>query len=263
MNDDALPALPVDPVAGSKLAQGVRDPGPDMGGDAPPLQQDTFAAGMFDSHYSFFDLFLDADPVVKAVVIILLAASVWSWTIIFEKTYRLWRLMAKMTLFEQMFQNSVSVKEFFDRFSSADTDHPMGMMVLSLVRDMGKNKDDPAERSARRRESVLTSVLTKEMIHLRRRLDFLASVGSSAPFIGLFGTVWGIMNSFQAIGFSKNTSLAVVAPGIAEALFATALGLVAAIPAVLAYNRISNILRRMEAQLVTFGEELLNFVPYR
>lgn len=252
MNEDSLPAVPTGNVADGAVL--------DLPNTSAAGQSlDSIAGG-----YSFFDLFLDADPVVKLVILLLLGASIWSWAIIIEKGLKLWRINQRMTLFEKAFHAADSFQVFLDNLTHADSNHPMGALLISLARDVGKESVHRSDQDLRRRyETLLAGTLGREMEILRKDLDFLATVGSSAPFIGLFGTVWGIMNSFQAIGFSKNTSLAVVAPGIAEALFATALGLVAAIPAVIGYNRINHVLRRMENRMVIFADELLLIFPLR
>lgn len=209
---------------------------------------------------SVWGLFLQADPLVKLVMLFLLAASFWSWAIIFDKLLRLRRLRAIADRFEETFWSGGSIDTLYDRAGHNPQD-PMAAVFSAGMREW-KNSTAKGAVAEERVGSVLQRVdramrltLGREMEGLERHLTFLASVGSTAPFIGLFGTVWGIMNSFQSIAISKNTSLAVVAPGIAEALFATAMGLVAAIPAVIAFNKISNELKRYANRIEGFTTE--------
>ena len=217
-------------------------------------------AGSVARDLSVWGLFLQADWIVKIVMILLLLASFWCWAIIFEKIIRLRRLWAQAGEFEEAFWSGGSLEDLYDRMDSRPTD-PMSSIFIAAMREWrrsaSKGLAEPAHKAslAVRIERVMHITLGREMDHLERYMTFLASVGSTAPFIGLFGTVWGIMNSFQAIAISKDTSLAVVAPGIAEALFATALGLVAAIPAVVAYNKISSDIGRYAARLEAFSGE--------
>jgi biopolymer transport protein TolQ len=217
-------------------------------------------AGSVAHDLSVWALFLNADLLVKAVMVILLLASFWCWAIIFEKLVRMRRLRRQATTFEEAFWSGGSLDDLYDRIGARPED-PMTAIFIAAMREWrrsaarGIRGDPQREALADRIERVMHITLGREMEDLERYMPFLASVGSTAPFIGLFGTVWGIMNSFSAIAVSKNTSLAVVAPGIAEALFATALGLIAAIPAVLAYNKISNDLGRYAARLESFAGE--------
>lgn len=219
--------------------------------------------GSVTSDLSIFGLFLEADIVVKIVLVILLACSFWTWAIIFEKITRLRRLRSRAEDFEESFWSGGSLDDLYDRLDSRPTD-PMSALFVSAMREWRRSiakglasTDQARGRLQQRIERVMGITLGREMDRLERHMIFLASVGSAAPFVGLFGTVWGIMNAFTSIAASKNTSLAVVAPGIAEALFATALGLVAAIPAVIAFNKLSNELgryaTRLEAFMVEFG----------
>ena len=210
---------------------------------------------------SLWGLFIQADIVVKMVMLILLFASFWSWAIIFEKAMRLKRLNSRARQFEESFWSGGSLEELFDRISARPTD-PMASIFVAAMREWRRSASkgllgsDQLRASLQQRvERVMQITLGREMEQVERQMVFLASVGAAAPFIGLFGTVWGIMNSFASIAASKNTSLAVVAPGIAEALFATALGLVAAIPAVLAFNKLSNELGRYALKLEAFSGE--------
>ncbi|MBK8177151.1 MAG: protein TolQ [Rhodospirillales bacterium] len=207
-------------------------------------------------------LFMNADWVVKFVMVALLFASVWCWAIIFEKSFSLRRLNARADRFEQAFWSGSAVDDLYDRIGGHPPD-PMSAVFVAAMREWrrtaAKHQGDsiPAETLGQRIERVMQLTASRELDRIERYMTFLASTGSTAPFIGLFGTVWGIMNSFQAIGATKNTSLAVVAPGIAEALFATALGLLAAIPAVLAYNKLSRDLDRYAGRLNGFAGEFL------
>ena len=214
-------------------------------------------AGSLGHDMSVWGLFLQADVVVKIVMIVLLLASVWSWAIIFEKWFRLRTMQARADAFEEAFWSGGSLEDLFYR-AEKGRHHPMSSIFTSAMREWrrsgNRNVGDVAGL-AQRIERVMYVTLGREMDKADRHMTFLASVGSTAPFIGLFGTVWGIMNSFQAIAMSKDTSLAVVAPGIAEALFATALGLVAAIPAVLAYNKLSSDFGRYVTRLEAFTSE--------
>ena len=209
---------------------------------------------------SVLGLFLEADIVVKIVMIGLILASFWCWAIIFDKVVRLKKLQRRASTFEDEFWSGGSLEDLYDRLGPRDLD-PMGSIFASAMREwrrataMGAGRERNAAGLQQRIERVMDITLGREMDRLERQMIFLASVGSSAPFVGLFGTVWGIMNAFTSIAASKNTSLAVVAPGIAEALFATALGLVAAIPAVIAYNKISSDLDNYAGRLEAFAGE--------
>ncbi len=208
---------------------------------------------------SVLGLFLQADWVVKTVILLLLAASVWVWAIIFEKTVTLRRANRAGTTFEDRFWSGGSLDELFESEGARPT-HPMAAVFGAAMGEWRRSAQvagaDMSRGSVRERVDRAVSVtVSREMERLERWMVFLASVGSTATFVGLFGTVWGIMRSFAAIAVSKNTNLSVVAPGIAEALFATAIGLAAAIPAVLAYNKISNDLARLAGRLEGFGTE--------
>jgi biopolymer transport protein TolQ len=217
--------------------------------------------GSFDaSDLSILSLILRADIVVQAVMLMLAFASVWCWAIIFEKVIRIKRVNRRSDKFEDSFWSGGSLEDLFDRIGNNPSD-PMSAVFSSAMREWRRGASRSVSNDVlkgglqERIERVMQVTLGREMERLEKYMTFLASVGSTAPFIGLFGTVWGIMNSFQSIALSKNTSLAVVAPGIAEALFATALGLVAAIPAVLAYNKLSADLNRYANRLENFSHE--------
>lgn len=208
---------------------------------------------------SILGLFLQADIVVKIVMLALLAASVWVWAIVFEKITSLRRVERAAEGFEDRFWSGGSLDELFDE-EGAKPDHPMAAVFGAAMNEWRRSLRvagaDISRSGVRDRvERAMAVTIQREMERLEKWMIFLASVGSTAPFIGLFGTVWGIMHSFSAIAAMHNTNLAVVAPGIAEALFATAIGLVAAIPAVLAYNKLSTDLARFAARLEGFGTE--------
>lgn len=210
------------------------------------------------SNFSFFSLFLKADFVVKFVIIILIAASIYSWAIIIEKYKLFKKINGSSSFFEDQFWSSKSADSLYKKLEGYNED-PMANVFKAGMDFMIKNKS----RSASTQERVLqalSSSIDKEMEIVEKKLTFLATVGSTAPFIGLFGTVWGIMNSFQSIAISRNTSLAIVAPGIAEALFATALGLLAAIPAVVAYNKFNSDSRRYSARIENFCKRFLSII---
>jgi biopolymer transport protein TolQ len=206
-------------------------------------------------------LFMRAHWVVKIVMVMLFFASVWTWAIILDKMWRLRRLETRALKFEDAFWSGGSLDDLYERVGQRPSD-PMTAVFSSAMREWRRSAARGLVQQAASRtglqariDRVMQVTLGREMDRLERYMIFLASVGSTAPFIGLFGTVWGIMTSFQAIAATKQTSLAVVAPGIAEALFATALGLVAAIPAVVAYNKISNDLGRYGGRLEAFAVE--------
>ena len=214
--------------------------------------------GAFD--LSIMSLFFRADPVVKLVILGLFLSSVWSWAIIINKIKIIKKLNIVTKKFEEIFWSSNSLEDLYTKTESKN-DHAMistfNKAMIEWLTIRGTKLKDQMES---RLNNTFISSINNEMTKLEKNMIFLASLGSSAPFVGLFGTVWGIMNSFQAIGITKNTSLAVVAPGIAEALFATALGLIAAIPAVIAYNKISSVFDNYSIRLETFAQEFVNRV---
>jgi biopolymer transport protein TolQ len=229
-----------------------------MGNDAVTATQLT---GSVSSDLSMIALFWQSDIVVKAVMIALLLASVWCWAIIFEKIIRLRRVIGQADRFENDFWSGGSLEVLYDRIG-VNPVHPMAVLFASAMREWRRSSEKGLVRGEmpiggvqQRIAQVMRVTIDREMERLERYLGFLATVGSTAPFIGLFGTVWGIINSFHSIALSKNTSIAVVAPGIAEALFATALGLVAAIPAVVAYNKFSSDLNHYSTRLEGFAGE--------
>ena len=218
------------------------------------------------SDFSIFSLFLQADVVVKIVILLLLFSSVWSWTIIFSKYTRLKGIMMETEDFEEKFYSSETLSKLSKRIGGQPT-HPMesvffsAMVYFDRIKTGFSNKNFEFKKSfCENVKKEMEIVINKELSSLEKGLNFLASVGSTAPFIGLFGTVWGIMNSFQSIAISRNTSLAIVAPGIAEALFATALGLLAAIPAVVAYNKFNNDTIKYTQKLENFSKRFLTII---
>lgn len=217
--------------------------------------------GGYEHSMSAWALFMQADMIVKLVMLMLLMASLWSWAIIFQKKGLLSRLNRRANRFEDSFWSGEPLDKIYERVKNSKPDPLLrtfsaGMEEWQAGVASGIPSSESLQASLRQRvERAMSVMIGREMNMLERGMTFLASVGSSAPFIGLFGTVWGIMNSFSAIASTNNTSLAVVAPGIAEALFATALGLVAAIPAVIAYNVFSNALNRYADRLEAFTNE--------
>ena len=206
--------------------------------------------------FSLWSLFLRADFVVKFVIILLIFSSIFSWALIFDK-FKLFKNINKSTEdFEKKFWKAKSA-ESFNNSLPANSNDPAILIFKSAMAELVKTKRQSSAIQAARVGRVLEIATDNEMRKVEKNFTFLATVGSTAPFIGLFGTVWGIMNSFTAIGISQNTSLAVVAPGIAEALFATALGLVAAIPAVLFFNKFNNMLEILNNKLDVFSDEIL------
>ena len=209
---------------------------------------------------SIWGLFLSADIVVKAVMLMLILASIWSWTIIFEKLRSIRTEFNRADAFEDEFWSGGPLDKLYDDLGP-DPDGVMARVFSSAMREWqrsilgGKANRNGVHSISERIERTMSVVINRELAVVEKGMTFLASVGSVAPFVGLFGTVWGIMNSFQSIAESRNTSLAIVAPGIAEALFATALGLAAAIPAVVAYNRFSSQIDSFSARLEGFSSE--------
>ena len=209
--------------------------------------------------FSLMQLFLRADFVVKSVIIILIAASVYSWALIFEK-YRLFKRIEKSTSsFEDKFWKSRSAESFYNSFTNKEKD-PLASIFQSAMNELIKTKSKSSSVQTNRVSRVLEISADNEITSIEKHFIFLATVGSTAPFIGLFGTVWGIMNSFQSIAISRNTSLAIVAPGIAEALFATALGLLAAVPAVIAYNKFNSDSKRYSGRIENFSKRFISII---
>ena len=218
----------------------------------------TQAVGLASSaDFSLVNLFIRADIVVKSVIILLIACSIYSWAVIIEK----FRLFKKINIsteeFETKFWNSKSAETFYNNLP-ANLDDPMALIFKDAMQNLLKRRSKTDLNN--RMTTMLETGIEKQMSKISKGFTFLATVGSTAPFIGLFGTVWGIMNSFQSIAISRNTSLAIVAPGIAEALFATALGLLAAIPAVVAYNKFNNDSAKYSQKLENFSRRFLTII---
>jgi biopolymer transport protein TolQ len=213
--------------------------------------------GLSSSDLSLFGLFLQAHWIVKVVMLGLLSASIWVWAIVIEKFILYRRTRRAMDAFEQAFWSGQSLEELYRSLSSRPT-HSMAALFVAAMREWKRSFEGTARSFAglqMRIEKVMDVTIAREIERLEARLLVLATVGSAGPFIGLFGTVWGIMTSFQSIAASKNTSLAVVAPGIAEALFATAIGLVAAIPATIFYNKFVSEVNKQAQRLEGFADE--------
>ena len=210
-----------------------------------------------NTDFSILSLFLRADFVVKSVIIILIASSVYSWAIIFDKIIMFRRINKDSEDFEEKFWKSKSAETFYNSLP-ASLDNPMAQLFKDSMQAVMKSRSK--SNISQRLENILEVNIEKQMNLVNNKFTFLAPVGSTAPFIGLFGTVWGIMNSFQSIAISRNTSLAIVAPGIAEALFATALGLLAAIPAVIAYNKFGNDSKKYSQKLENFSKRFISII---
>ena len=210
-----------------------------------------------NTDFSLLSLFFRADIVVKSVIVILIVCSIYSWAVIIEK-FRLFKKINKSSEeFEEKFWNSKSAETFYNNLPSNIQD-PMALVFQNAMEGLLKKKS--RSNLSERMTALLENGIEKQMDKIDKGFTFLATVGSTAPFIGLFGTVWGIMNSFQSIAISRNTSLAIVAPGIAEALFATALGLLAAIPAVVAYNKFNTESKKYSLKLENFSKRFLTII---
>jgi biopolymer transport protein TolQ len=223
----------------------------------------TTLAGSVATHdFSIIGMFMHADFVVKGVMILLIFASIWCWAIIFEKWFLFNKVKAKAARFENEFWSSEALDKFYEK-TKKRANHPMAIIFVAAMEEWFRSKNSNSQQDAQgiklslreRIVQVMQVARNREMEHVESGLGFLATTGAAAPFVGLFGTVWGIMNSFQAIAMSKNTSLVAVAPGISEALFATAIGLFAAIPAVIAYNKFSSEVARFSNKLEDFSTE--------
>ncbi len=210
-----------------------------------------------NADFSILNLFLRADIIVKSVIILLIASSIYSWAIIIEK-YKLFKKINQSSEeFENKFWKSKSAESFYNNLPQ-EIDDPMANVFKDTMQVIIKSKSK--SNLSNRLESMLEVNIEKQLNVIEKNFTFLATVGSTAPFIGLFGTVWGIMNSFQSIAISRNTSLAIVAPGIAEALFATALGLLAAIPAVVAYNKFNSDSKKYSQKLENFSRRFTSII---
>ena len=210
-----------------------------------------------NTDFSLWSLFIRADFIVKSVIIMLIGCSIYSWAIIIEKFKLFKKINLESEEFEEKFWKSKSAENFYNSLP-VNLENPMALLFKDSMKTLlkAKNKSNLNDRMS----SMLEANIEKQMTKIDKGFTFLATVGSTAPFIGLFGTVWGIMNSFQSIAISRNTSLAIVAPGIAEALFATALGLLAAIPAVVAYNKFNNDSKKYLQKLENFSKRFLSII---
>ena len=218
----------------------------------------TQAVGLASSaDFSLLNLFIRADIIVKSVIVLLIACSIYSWAVIIEKIKLFKKINQSTEEFETKFWNSKSAETFYNNLP-ANIEDPMALVFKDAMQNLLKRKSKSDLHS--RISTMLETGIEKQISKISKGFTFLATVGSTAPFIGLFGTVWGIMNSFQSIAISRNTSLAIVAPGIAEALFATALGLLAAIPSVIAYNKFNNDTINYTQKLENFSKRFLTII---
>ena len=218
----------------------------------------TQAVGLASSaDFSLMNLFIRADIIVKSVIILLIACSIYSWAVIIEKLRLFKKINQTTNEFETKFWNSKSAESFYNNLPS-NIEDPMALVFKDAMQSLLKKRSKTDLNN--RITTMLETGIERQMSKISKGFTFLATVGSTAPFIGLFGTVWGIMNSFQSIAISRNTSLAIVAPGIAEALFATALGLLAAIPAVIAYNKFNNDSLKYSQKLENFSKRFLTII---
>ena len=216
------------------------------------------AVGLASSaDFSLMNLFIRADIIVKSVIILLIACSIYSWAVIIEKIRLFKKINTTTEEFETKFWNSKSAESFYNNLP-ANIDDPMALIFKDAMQNLLRKKSRTDMN--KRLTTILETGIEKQISKINKGFTFLATVGSTAPFIGLFGTVWGIMNSFQSIAISRNTSLAIVAPGIAEALFATALGLLAAIPATIAYNKFNNDTLNYSQKLENFSKRFLTII---
>jgi biopolymer transport protein TolQ len=216
------------------------------------------AVGLASSaDFSLISLFIRADFIVKSVIIMLIACSIYSWAVIIDKIKLFKKINISSEEFEEKFWKSKSAETFYNSLPS-NVDDPMVSLFKEAMQGLQKSKSKT--HLVEKMGGILEMGIEKQMSKVDKGFTFLATVGSTAPFIGLFGTVWGIMNSFQSIAISRNTSLAIVAPGIAEALFATALGLLAAIPAVVAYNKFNNDSKKYSQKLESFSKRFLSII---
>ena len=216
------------------------------------------AVGLASStDFSILQLFIRADIIVKSVIIILIVSSIYSWAIIFEKIKLFKKINLSSQDFENKFWKSKSAESFYNNLPT-NVEDPMTNVFKNSMQVLLKSKR--SSTLDEKMSNMLEINIEQQMEKIEKKYIFLATVGSTAPFIGLFGTVWGIMNSFQSIAISRNTSLAIVAPGIAEALFATALGLLAAIPAVVAFNKFTSDSKKYSQKLENFSKRFLSII---
>ena len=210
-----------------------------------------------NTDFSLWSLFIRADFIVKTVILMLIGCSIYSWAIIIEKFRLFKKINLESEIFEEKFWKSKSAETFYNSLPT-NIENPMVLLFKDSMQSLLKTKNKA--NINQRMNAILEVNIDKQLVKIEKGFTFLATVGSTAPFIGLFGTVWGIMNSFQSIAISRNTSLAIVAPGIAEALFATALGLLAAIPAVVAYNKFNNDSKKYSQKLENFSRRFLSII---
>ena len=216
------------------------------------------AVGLASStDFSILQLFIRADIIVKSVIIILIVSSIYSWAIIFEKIKLFKKINLSSQDFENKFWKSKSAESFYNNLPT-NVEDPLTNVFKNSMQVLLKSKR--SSTLDQKMSTMLEINIEQQMEKIEKKYTFLATVGSTAPFIGLFGTVWGIMNSFQSIAISRNTSLAIVAPGIAEALFATALGLLAAIPAVVAFNKFTSDSKKYSQKLENFSKRFLSII---
>ena len=216
------------------------------------------AVGLASSaDFSLINLFIRADIVVKSVIILLIVSSIYSWAVIIDKIRLFKKINISSEEFEEKFWKSKSAESFYNNLPS-NIEDPMALLFKNSMQIVMKSRS--RSNLSEKLNGILDSNIEKQMNNIEKNYTFLATVGSTAPFIGLFGTVWGIMNSFQSIAISRNTSLAIVAPGIAEALFATALGLLAAIPAVVAYNKFNSDSKKYSQRLENFSKRFISII---
>ena len=216
------------------------------------------AVGLASSaDFSLLNLFIRADIIVKSVIVLLIICSIYSWAVIIDKIKLFKKINSSSEEFEEKFWRSKSAETFYNNLPT-NIEDPMASLFRESMQGLLKSKSKT--HLVEKMSGILEIGIEKQMSKIEKGFTFLATVGSTAPFIGLFGTVWGIMNSFQSIAISRNTSLAIVAPGIAEALFATALGLLAAIPAVVAYNKFNNDSKKYYEKLENFSKRFLTII---
>ncbi|MEM9233021.1 MAG: protein TolQ [Pseudomonadota bacterium] len=231
------------------------------------MEETVEVTGELGHDFSIWGLIAQADVVVQGVMLLLLIMSVWSWAIMIDKSMTFGSIKSKAKRFEDQFWSGKSLDDLFRRVRER-ADHPMARVFVSAMDEFGRDKPASGDMrsslgASERLDKVTQVAVNRELEKVQSQLSILATIGSSAPFIGLFGTVWGIMNAFRGIGLSGDANLAVVAPGIAEALFATALGLVAAIPAVIGYNRYSSQLNSYATRLEGFASEFTAILSRR
>ncbi len=218
---------------------------------------------MTEADFSIISMFMGADIIVKAVMISLIIASIWCWGIMFSKLLSFRRIIRSSNMFESEFWSNKTEKQLYNELTEEKI-NPMSTVFLAAIEEYDRIRTEyTGSEMQARLERAMTVTANREIDEMQSQISFLATIGSTAPFIGLFGTVWGIMHSFQGIAAMQSTNLAVVAPGIAEALLATALGLVAAIPAVMGYNKLTNEIDRYDLRLETFIQELGSRLSYK